>query len=77
MVVPKANSSVRSCGDYRLTVNRIIESDTYPLPTREDLFATLAGGNIFSKNDLCSSYLQLELTEASRKLLTVNTHKGL
>lgn len=77
VIVPKADSSVRLCGDYRVTVNNVIESDTYPLPTTEDLFATLAGGKIFSKIDLSSAYLQLELSEASKKLLTVNTHKGL
>ena len=41
------------------------------------MFATLAGGKIFSKIDLSSVYLQLELSEASKNLLTVNTHKGL
>ena len=55
----------------------ITESNTYPLPTTEDLFATLAGGKIFSKIDLSSAYLQPELSEASKNLLTVNTHKGL
>ena len=68
---------MRLCGDYRVTVNNVIESNTYPLPTTEDLFATLAGGKIFSKIDLSSAYLQLELSEASKNLLTVNTHKGL
>ena len=77
VIVPKADSSVRLCGDYRVTVNNVIESNTYPLPTTEDLFATLAGGKLFSKIDLSSAYLQLELSEASKNLLTVNTHKGL
>ena len=77
VIVPKADSSVRLCGDYRVTVNNVIESNTYPFPSTEDLFATLAGGKIFSKTDLSSAYLQLELSEASKNLLTVNTHKGL
>ena len=77
VIVPKADSSVRLCGDYRVTVNNVIESNRYPLPTTEDLFAILAGGKIFSKIDLSSAYLQLELSEASENLLSVNTHKGL
>ena len=30
VIVPKADSSVRLCGDYRVTVNNVIESNTYP-----------------------------------------------
>ena len=56
--------------------NNVIESNTYPLPTTEDLFATLAGGKIFSKIDLSSAYLQLELSEASKNLLTVTRIRG-
>ena len=58
VIVPKADSTVCLCGYYRVTVNNI-ESDTYPLPTTECLFATLAGGKIFSKIDLSRAYLQL------------------
>jgi len=54
-----------------------VEEDTYPLPTAEDLFATLAGGTVFTKLDLSSAFQQLELTEQSRELFTINTHKGL
>ena len=61
-------------GIYRVTVNNVIESNTYPLPTTEDLFATLAGGKIFSKIDLSSAYLQLELSEASKNLLINRQH---
>ena len=77
VIVPKVDSSVGFCGDYRVTVNNVIESNTYPLPSTEDLFATLAGGKICNRIDLSSAYLQLELSEASKILLTVNTHKGL
>jgi len=77
VVVPKGNGAVRVCGDYKVTVNQSVEEDTYPLPTAEDLFATLAGGTVFTKLDLSNAYQQLELTEQSRELLTINTHKGL
>lgn len=39
------------CGDYKTTVDQSADVDQYPLPNAEDLFATLAGGRIFSKID--------------------------
>ena len=69
--------SVRLCGDYKLTVNQEALMDTYPLPRIEDPFALLAGGTVFSKLDLAHAYLQIPLDEESKKLVTVNTHKGL
>ncbi|VDL90170.1 unnamed protein product [Schistocephalus solidus] len=43
----------------------------------EDLFAKLNGGNCFAKLDLSDSYVQIEIAEKSRELLTINTHRGL
>ena len=45
--------------------------DQYPLPSTEDLFATLAGLQVFSKIDLSHAYKQVELDEV------LTTHKGL
>ena len=73
VIVPKADKTIRICGDYKVSINRCMEEQ--PLPNTEDLFATLAGGTSFSKLDL--SYQQLMLDEESEKYLTVNTHKGL
>ena len=77
VVVPKADRTVRLCGDYKVTVNQTIKEQTYPLPNTEDLFATLAGGKNFTKLDLSQAYQQLELTEESKEYLTFITHKGL
>uniref|UniRef100_A0A1X7T2A1 Reverse transcriptase domain-containing protein n=1 Tax=Amphimedon queenslandica TaxID=400682 RepID=A0A1X7T2A1_AMPQE len=63
--------------DYKVTVNPVLLTDTYPLPQSEDLFAALAGGKIFSKLDLKHAYLQIPLDEASKILTTINTPKGL
>ena len=78
-VVPviKRDGTVRVCGDYKLTVNRIAKVDSYPLPQIEDLFAKLSGGKTFTKLDLAHAYQQLMLDENSRKHLTINTPKGL
>lgn len=77
VVVPKGDGSIRICGDYKVTINPLIEDNSYPLPTSEDLFATLAGSEVFSKIDLSHAYQQLELTENSKELCTINTHQGL
>ena len=40
-------------------------------------FASLAGGKHFSKIDLQKAYLQMEMDDDSKTLLTLSTHKGL
>ncbi|KAI0240482.1 hypothetical protein LSAT2_008781, partial [Lamellibrachia satsuma] len=78
-IVPvcKANGQIRICGDYKVTINRSVVEDKYPLPRVNDLYASLAGGETFSKLDLRHAYLQLPLDEGSREYVTINTHKGL
>lgn len=78
-VVPimKKNGSVRLCGDYRSTVNQATESDTYPMPTASEVFATISGGKFYSTLDLDRAYTQVVVTDETAKLLTLNTCKGL
>ena len=68
---------MRICGDYKVTLNQQINIDQYPLPRPKELFAALAGGEQFTKIDLSEAYLQMEVDDASKELLTINTHKGL
>ena len=42
--VVKSDGSVRICGDYKVTVNRVAKLDKYPIPRIDDLFASLSGG---------------------------------
>ena len=75
--VVKRNGSVRVCGDFKVSVNPVLLAEQYPLPRIEDIFANLAGGKHFSKLDLRQAYHQMEVTEESKKYLTINMHKGL
>lgn len=77
VVVRKSDVSVRICGDYSTGLNDALESDRHPLPHPDDIFAELAGCRYFSCIDLSYAYLQVEVEESSRRLLTINTHKGL
>ncbi|KAL7834748.1 hypothetical protein SRHO_G00289950 [Serrasalmus rhombeus] len=77
-VVPvNKDGTVRLCGDFKVTLNPALCIDKYPIPRIEDLFASLAGGKHFSKLDLSNAYLQMEVEESSKKLLTISTQKGL
>lgn len=77
VVVRKANGTIRLCGDYSTGLNDMLESHEYPIPTPEQIFASLANAKIFTQLDLSEAYLQIEMNDESRKLLTIHTHKGL
>ncbi|CAK1591123.1 unnamed protein product [Parnassius mnemosyne] len=74
--VVKKDGNIRICADYKLTLNKVIEVDRYPLPRVEDLLVRLQGGQRFSKIDLSQAYAQFVLDE-SAKYTVINTHKGL
>ena len=55
-VLKSDKTSVRICGDFRVTMNPVSKLDTYPIPKIKDLFATQWRGNCFSKLDLSQAY---------------------
>lgn len=75
--VPKKNGGIRTCGDFKVTLNPVLVAEQYPLPLIDDLFAGLVRGKKISKIDLNQAHLQRHVEEQSRKLLTINTHKVL
>ena len=77
VLVPKGDGSLRLCGDYKMTVNRSIEIEQYPLPKANELFSSLSGGQQFTKLDLAQAYQQLPLDEESQRFCCINTHQGL
>ena len=78
--VPKADGSIRVCGDYK-ALNERIDDDSYKLPNVQDMFAMLSQDgstpDTFSVIDLASAFNQLFLDDESSELLTINTRKGL
>lgn len=78
VVVKRKNTGkVRICGHYSTGLNNVLVPNKFPLPTPDNIFTSLTGKIIISKIDFSDAFLQLELEEESKKLLTVNTHIGL
>ena len=75
--VKKANGSYRMCVDFKATLNDSLQSDAYPIPSVEEIFAKIGKSNVFAKIDLACAYWQIELDEDSKKMSVINTHKGL
>ncbi|XP_028403427.1 uncharacterized protein K02A2.6-like [Dendronephthya gigantea] len=67
-IVPvlKPDGSVRICGDYKVTINPCLDVQEYPMPTAEELFTKLNGGEKFSKIDLSAAYQQVLLDDESK-----------
>ena len=77
VVVPKPNGTVRVCGDFKVSLKPHLNVQQYPMPTSDEVFNKLAGGECFTKLDLADAYLQLELDEESRRYTVFTSHKGL
>ncbi|KRY56479.1 Uncharacterized protein T03_3767, partial [Trichinella britovi] len=77
VTVKKPNGKIRICADFSTGLNDRLMVDSYPIPRPEDLYQALRGGKTFTKLDLSDAYLQVELDEESKRILVINTHKGL
>lgn len=73
----KQNGELRFCIDGKVTINKYLETEHYPLHRVDDIFASLANCNVFCLIDLKGAFKQLELTENSQQYVVINTHKGL
>ena len=78
-VVPvvKPDGSIRVCGDYKSTLNPALDTKVYPLPTVDECFAEMVGGQLFTKIDIKQAYNSLRLRQQDQILTTLNTALGL
>ncbi|VDL81830.1 unnamed protein product [Nippostrongylus brasiliensis] len=73
----KKNGTIRLCADFSTGLNDSLEHYQHSLPTPDEIFTKLNGGHYFTQLDLSEAYLQLEVDEESKPLLTINTNRGL
>lgn len=77
VVAKKANGEIRPCLDGSKTINPHIETHHYPIPLIDELLANKGEAKWFCVLDLKGAYTQLKVDEETKKLLAVNTIKGL
>ncbi|KHJ77539.1 reverse transcriptase, partial [Oesophagostomum dentatum] len=77
VVVMKKNGKIRLCADFSTGLNDALQLHQHPLPTAEDVFTKLNGGQLFTQIDFAEAYVQVEVDEESKEMLTINTPRGL
>lgn len=77
VVAKKANGEIRPCLDGSRTINPHIETHHYPIPLIDELLANKGDAKWFCVLDLKGAYTQLKVNEKTKKILAVNTLKGL
>lgn len=75
--VPKKSGGLRICVDLKITLNKFVSSEQYPLPKPDEIFHKFNGCNVFCHLDLTNAYLQVQVSDASKHLLAINTMFGL
>ena len=65
--VMKNDGTVRVCGDYKLTVNKVSKLDGCPIPKLNDYYTKLAGGQAFTELDLSHAYEQMLVDDGPKE----------
>lgn len=76
VVVKTANEKVWICADYLSGLNYSLDAHYYSLSVLEYLFSKLNSKICFAKVDISDVFLQLEVDEELKELLSINIHKG-
>ena len=75
MVTAVRNGKLRICSDPK-DLNKAIRREHYPIPTVEEVVASMPGAKVFSKIDAKSGFLQIKLDYESSLLTTFNSPIG-
>ena len=76
VVVRKKFGGLRLCVDIR-AVKKAIIPNSYPLPTVDEIASQFQGSTTFSKLHLSQGYLQIPLSESSKKLTAFIIDEGI
>ena len=71
----RKGDSARICGDFK-AVNESSQTKQYPLPTVEECFAAVTGGEKFSVIDIKQAYNNIPIRKEDQIITTMNTHLG-
>ena len=77
VVVPKKDGSKRLYVDYHRGVNKVLRSNSYPLPDISNVLSSLYKSKYFSCVDLKSGYWQVEVAPEDREKTAFVCHRGL
>jgi transposase InsO family protein len=75
LMVQKPGGGLRFCIDYR-NLNKITESDSYPMPRIDEILDSLGGATIFSKIDLQWGFYNIEMREEDKKKTAFSLRSG-
>ena len=56
IVVHKEDGGICICGDFKVSINPVINSHIYPLLTPKELFSMLGNSESYTKLDLARTY---------------------
>lgn len=76
LLVKKASGAWRFCVDYR-ALNKITETDRYPLPLIKETLRTLSGVQWFTKVDVRAAFHRLRMAAGDEPLTAFRTRFGL
>lgn len=77
IIIPiKSDGSIRICTDYKATLNRALQANSYPVPVVQHLLNSLGRSPIFTKLDMAQAYQHLEVDNATAEAQTIVTHRG-
>ena len=76
-MVNKPNGDIRICGDYKVTLNPLLENKVSTTSNIDDLLMQISKSKIFTPLDLANAYLQIPLSAESIKLTTFTTPFGM